>query len=190
MSCSKYRDLFDDYARGWLEPSLIQEVDEHLTICDECSGEFESHSNLLSILELEPKLNIESDELRNFVPEVWSKIENRKMIAPKSWLFKFIPSMAMALFLMIFVIQPPSNITIYNYDYQSTTDTYSDSEYYSLIVNTLSEKDVEELSQYENEQLYKSQYYNYNYSDYTDWLSDDELELFESKLNKIFKITG
>ena len=190
MRCSKCSDLLDDYIRGWLDISEVKEIDNHLSICSECAEEYKSHKDLLSILELEPELVIESNELTNFVPEIWQKIEKDKKIPLTEWLFRLIPTLAAALLLSLFILKPPSDIGFYWASYQDEEEVYSKSDYYTFLGSILSEKDIETLTFFENEMYFENQFYSDNYSSYFDLLSDEELELFENKLSEMFNDAG
>ncbi|MCD6161116.1 MAG: zf-HC2 domain-containing protein [candidate division Zixibacteria bacterium] len=190
MKCSKCRDLLDDYIRGWLDISRAKEIDNHLAVCRECAAEYESHKDLLSILESEPELVIESSELADFVPGIWQKIEKNRKIPLSGWLFKLVPSLATALLLSFFILKPPVDISINWGSYQEDTETYSDSDYFTLLGSLLSEKDVETLALFENELYFENQLYSNNYLSYFELLSDEELELFENKLSKLFNDAG
>jgi hypothetical protein len=207
MKCTEFHDRLDDYIRGLLSPDMADQVSAHLDKCPACAEEYRSHKSLLTLLESEPEMRIDSNELADFLPGVWNKIENTRRKPSKGWLYKLVPALAAAALLAFIMLKPTietpvqiadtgeQEITIDTdyYDelgYKYTdTDIYSESNYESLISLLFADYSSETLESIESELSYEtSMFSDYGYS--LDNLSNETIELMDEKLNELYNHAG
>jgi len=191
MKCTKCKDLLDDYIRGWLDQQLTGEITDHLAICDSCAADYESHKSLLSVLESEPVLVIEKEELVDFVPGVWQKIEKQKRIPVTGWLFKLVPSLMVAAMLSFFILKPPVYNTPGVVENLDEDEIYSETGYNALLSMIFSDEESEVLDLIENE-LYANGYIfsDESYRQYFEGLDEEGYKLLENKLNELLDTAG
>jgi predicted anti-sigma-YlaC factor YlaD len=109
MKCSQCAKLLDDYVRGKLTGETASEISEHIANCESCAKEYEVNQNLILFLKKEPESAIRENELADFLPGVWGKIETGKK-RERSWIFRWAPIFATAAILAVLVFRSVSNV--------------------------------------------------------------------------------
>ncbi|OQX91839.1 MAG: hypothetical protein B6D58_06085 [candidate division Zixibacteria bacterium 4484_95] len=191
MRCSRCRDLMDDYIRGFLDDNLNEEMAGHIAKCNDCVKEFESLKGLISFLKQEPKTAVSRGELDDFLPGVWQKIESERRFSLQGLVFKLVPALIVATVLAFIFIKPSIDVANYRVESIVEKDIYTENSYYMLIDLIFADEDPELLNLIENE-LYQGFYsfFGNDYDEYIENLSDEDLERFEEKLNKLLITKG
>ena len=194
MRCQEFNDYLDDYCRGSLGETQGREIDSHLTSCEQCTAAYLEHLQFLNLMAKEPEMVIDPAELADFLPGVWQKIDSRRKVSVRNWLFKLVPSLAAAALLAILVFQPGAKISNGYADFFSPTyfnpaSIYSDSTYYDLLGLMFSQENTEQLSIYDDELSNETGLFG-NSSISLDNLSDEGLEYIDNKLTELYNKAG
>lgn len=131
MNCVQCRDYLDDYIRGFLTIEDSSQIKSHLEQCLACNEEYESLTALFGVLEKEPDLRVVPEELANFMPEIWSKLEATKK--PRfSWVGRLIPIVSTVAVLAVMVFRPSLQsfkVADQQNGYQQVAAIYDSSQY-------------------------------------------------------------
>ena len=194
MRCQEFNDYLDDYCRGSLGETQGREMDSHLASCDKCTAAYLEHLQFLNLMAKEPEMVIDPAELADFLPDVWQKIDNRRTVSVRDWLFKLVPSLAAAAILAIVVFSPGiknsnGNTDIFSPTYTDPTSAYTDSTYYDLLGAMFGQENTESLSLYDDELSTQTGLFG-NSSISLDNLSDEGLEYIDNKLTELYNKAG
>ena len=197
MKCAQCLDILDDYFRGLLPEDIQISITKHLAACPDCQAEYGSLKALLELLEKEPSINVTSDELADFLPHVWAKIEKAK--PKRRWFGRLVPSMATAAILAMLVFRP----AIISHRVQISADNpsqlsdssgyglYTEDVYQNLLGSLFPAQDIVELEAIENElDLHPGVLVNESFESELSDLSNEGLEVFEKLLNEMSSIAG
>jgi len=197
MKCAKCKELLDAYARSLLDSGDTEAVESHFKNCPECAAILDSLRDFLVVMDNEPEEIIPKDELADFLPEMWQKIESAKPRKTRHW--RLAPIIAGSIILAVLVLRPVTNIQLpksENMTAQDTNDVYYDNMYtedafQGLVKAMFSSSDFDEIEAIENELVsHKGMLTNdYIESDF-DNLTDEGLQTFERKLEELRSKTG
>lgn len=191
MRCTQCQDLMDDYIRGFLDDNLNKKMANHMADCNDCTRELESLKSLILLLKREPEKAVFESKLADFLPGVWKKIEGQRKISLRNLIFKLVPALAVALILAFIIIKPSVDNIFYKAESLIEEDIYTEDNYFEFINVIFADEDPEVLDLIENE-LYTNSYVpsEDSYIKYLETLSDEDLKLFEEKLNKLLNTKG
>jgi hypothetical protein len=191
MNCSKCHENLDDYIRGFLDDTRAAAIAGHLAECDKCRAEYTAHRRLLNVLAEEPEPIIADNELVDFLPGVWNKIESTQKKWWQGWLIKLAPAAITALLISVLLLNPFVKIDQDTGGIMTDTDYYIEDTYYSLINFLFAEQDVDALDLIEKE-LYADgpMYFNGGYTSQLEEIGDEGLILFDEKLKQLMDNAG
>jgi hypothetical protein len=198
MKCKQCLDLLDEYARGQLAEELNGEMASHIAICDSCTIEYDAHQSLLALFESEPVPVIGQDELADFLPGVWSKMEKSKTKG-RSWLYRGIPIFVTAAILAVLILRPTTNIktpigldSVALQNLSNVGDTaITESDYLGIVSSVFDAKQAEELDAIESELTTRSGFFvDGSVTDNISNLNSEDLQKLEAKLREISNNVG
>jgi hypothetical protein len=197
INCSQTREILDQYIRGLLSSEKSNSVIQHLNSCSECFDESESLAALMSVLERETTPAIGADELADFMPGIWSKIE--PATPEKRWLGRLAPILASVAVLSVLVFRPSLNyLTVAEQSSQSEqiatvneSAQYNQSTYQGLLQSLFVDNNSEDLDKIENELDGNTGILvNGSFETELNYLSDEGLKAVDKKLGELRRNEG
>jgi hypothetical protein len=196
MRCSEFTEFLDDYCRGTLSTDQAKLMAAHVESCETCRADYKEHQELLTLLEKEPELEIDHNELADFLPEVWQKIEQGKPSTARKWLYRLVPSLIMSTLLIFLIFRPSinqnntdTNIESGIYSYIDQDSVYTDTTYYSLLGDVFGDNDTQTLELIEDE-LYTTGGLFADGNLGLEFLSDESLDRVDEKLSELINKVG
>jgi hypothetical protein len=191
MKCSRFIDLFDDYLRHNLDKAAVEQMSRHADECVACAEELEAQRTLLAMLTSEVEPEIEADDMADFLPAVWEKLEKHRRAPWREWLFRFAPAAVAAVILAFVVLNPRNNVVETTAEQISEEDIYTESGYQMFIEALFGEDDNQKITELED-QLYTDSYstYDASFDSQIESLDDTGLSLLEEKLDELFNTAG
>jgi len=191
MKCARIRLMIDDHIKNNLSPSDAAAVDHHIRSCPECAAELASHEALLSLLHTEPDSQLSREDLADFLPGVWQKIESRRRASIRQRVFKFVPAVAAALIFSMIFLRPSLNVTDHQAGISDVDSSSLLASYNELLVTFLGSEDSEYVEAVAAEVFAPS--YTLSGDDldyYLQQIGDEDLKLIDEKLDQLLGKAG
>ena len=191
MKCPAVRIMIDDFIRGKLSPADNAAVADHLKSCPDCAVELASHKALFEFLGSEPDPQISGDDLADFLPGVWQKIDSRRRFSIRKRLFKLVPAMAAAVLISVVFLRPLIDISNYQAATENNDSSSLQASYHELLDSFLGSQDSDYVDAIAAEVFSPS--YTLSGDDldyYLRQIDDEDVKIINEKLNKLIGKAG
>jgi hypothetical protein len=199
MICAECLEFLDDYIDGVLDEKARLEIENHLDACKECADEYQASIKLFAAFKDDPVANLSENELSDFLPGVWEKIDSGKKPNQK-WIFSWGPSLAAAAVLALLILKPVSNIKWDTNLDNSQTDsvnyysdtTFNENDYLGIVRTVFSGQKADELDAMESELSSHNigVLVSGTISDDITSMGEEDLKKLDDKLREISKNSG
>lgn len=183
--------MLDDFIRGKLSPADSAAVADHIKSCPDCAAETASQKALLAVLRFEPELRISGDDLADFLPGVWQKIDSRRRFSIRNRLLKFVPAVAAAVLISVVFLRPLIDISNYQAATENNDSSSLQASYHELLDSFLGSQDSEYVDAIAAEVFSPS--YTLSSDDldyYLRQIDDEDVKIIDEKLNKLIGKAG